>query len=214
PGGTPASRPPASSTTAAPAPAAPPPDLPPVPEAPASGAPGAGTLATRSVPLGENGVAARLTFRGLVLEQRAVGVTATYPAMSVTVTGEAGEAGYAALAHVRLPLWNCLADAAPEDPEAAGCVRAGTEYADLPSPALTVTRQDGTLRITGRFPTYVRPNGSAPVYTGRVYELTVSAAPEERVRNGSAPAEAVLFLGTDRAETVDRRGLNVLRYAG
>jgi hypothetical protein len=34
------------------------------------------------------------------------------------------------------------------------------------------------------------------------------------VRDGAATAEGTVFLGTDRAESVDEPRLNVVRYAG
>ncbi len=196
-----------------PAPAAPPttrpPDLVPVPSDPLPGEPGAGVLAHRSVPLGDGGTAARLALGGLVLERRAVGVTVTYPAVSVTV----GQAG-AALAHVRLPTWNCLGTTAPRDPEAAGCTPAGTEFADLPTPALSVTRDGDALRVAGRFPTYTRPAGTPPVYTGRVYDLSVTVAPAGPLHDGEGRAEGTLFLGTERAESLRDPLLSRVRVAG
>ena len=129
---------------------------------------------------------ARLAFGGLVVERQAVGTTVAYPMVSVTAAGDGGTA----LAHVRLPSWNCLAAEAPEDPEAAGCVRSRTEYADLPSPALTVTRDGEDLRLTGRFPTYTRPIGTAPAYTGRVYALTVTVSPAGPVRDTAKSSTA------------------------
>ncbi|WP_177212962.1 hypothetical protein [Geodermatophilus ruber] len=197
-----------------PAPAPPLPELPGVPAHPLPGESGAGALATRSVPLGEDGVTARLTFGGIVLERHAVGVTVAHPSLSVTTTGEPGDDAHAALAHLRLETWNCLAVEVPADPEGAGCVRSTVEYADLPAPALGVTRDGEEVRITGRFPTYTRPNGTAPVYTGRSYELTASVRPAGPVRDSRADAEATLFLGTDRVGTRDEPGLNVVRYAG
>jgi hypothetical protein len=187
-----------------------PPSLPPVPADPLPGEGGAGVLAARSVPLGEDGVVARLTFGGLVVERQAVGTTVGYPGVSVTTDGDGGTA----LAHLRLPTWNCLAAEPPADPAAAGCVRSRTEYADLPTPALTVTRDGDDLRLTGRFPTYTRPIGTAPAYTGKVYDLAVTVSPAGHVRDGTATAEGTVFLGTDRAESVDEPALNVVRYAG
>ncbi|SDC05479.1 hypothetical protein SAMN05660690_0364 [Geodermatophilus telluris] len=201
----PAPRPPAA--TAAP-PTTAPPDLPPVPADPLPGERGAGALAARSVPLGDDGATARLALGGLVLERRAVGVTVTYPSVSVTVGG--GEA----LAHVLLPTWNCLGDAAPADPEQAGCTRAGVEYADLPTPALEVSRDGDALRLTGRFPTYTRPSGTPPVYTGRVYPLSVTVAPAGPLRDGQARAEGALFLGTDRAGSLPDPSLSRIRVVG
>jgi hypothetical protein len=203
-----APRPPAAPTTTAPLP-----ELPGVPSDPLPGESGAGALASRSIPLGEDGVTATLGFDGVVVEEHAVGVTVAYPTVSVTAAGLPSPDAVA-LAHVRFPTWNCLTDEAPSDPEAAGCVRSRTEFADLPSPALTVTREGDDVRVTGRFPTYTRPIGTAPTYTGRVYELTVTVTPAEEVRDGTAAAEGTLFLGTDRAATVDAPGVNVVRYGG
>jgi hypothetical protein len=213
----------AAARPAAPSPTAPPtagaptgtpvPELLGVPADPLPGETGAGALADRSVPLGEDGVTATLGFGGIVVERHAVGITVAEPVVSVTATGDpAGEDG-AALAHLALPTWNCVADEPPADPEEAGCVRSTTEYADLPSPALHVTRDGDDLRLTGRFPTYTRPIATAPAYTGRVYELTVTVSPAGPVREGGTVAEATLFLGTDRTATT-RDGFNVIRYAG
>lgn len=137
---------------------------------------------------------AQLSFGGVVLEQRAVGVTVTYP--SVTIRADSR----GTVAHLRLPTFNCFADAPPADPLAAGCVRSLVEFADLTTPELGVVRgATGVLRLSGRFPTYVRPNGSPPVYTGRVYTLTVTA------RTHGFPAEGEFRLGN---------GVSELRSAG
>jgi hypothetical protein len=181
------------------------PDLPAVPDQPAPGDPGAGLLAATSVPVGDRGALARLTFEGLVLERRAVGVTAAYPSVSVTA---ADLSGGPALAHVRLPVWNCLTDAAPDDPVAAGCRRLPTEYAELPTPALAISEDSDGLRISGRFPTYVRPSGSPPAWTGRVYPLTVHVQPD------GDDATGTLHLGTDRAASVDDPLLSDFRRGG
>jgi hypothetical protein len=181
-------------------------DLPPVPAAPEPGQPGAGDLADASVGPGRDGGAARLEFGGLVLEQRAVGITATYPAVEVTWNRES------AVAHLRLPTFNCLTDSAPEDPVAAGCLATMTEHADLPSPALTVTGEDGRVALSGRFPTYLRPNGSPPVWTGRVYEFRVDAAPVGgEPAAGWVRAEGEIRLGSGRAAALDRPDVTVLR---
>ncbi len=180
-------------------------DLPPVPAAPEPGQPGAGDLADASVRPGRDGGAARLEFAGLVLEQRAVGVTATYPVLDVSWNGGR------AVAHLRLPTFNCLSATAPEDPVAAACVASVTEYADLPSPALAVTGDDGSVRLSGRFPTYVRPNGSPPVWTGRVYEIGVRAAPVDGgPAEGWVRAEGEIRLGSGQAPTLDGSDVTVL----
>jgi hypothetical protein len=167
----------------------------------------AAALAFESVPLGEDGVAASVTFQGVVLEQRAVGLTVTYPSVSVTSDGRRS------LAHVRLPTFNCLTPEPPADPVAAGCARSLTEYADLTDPQLQVSRDGDRIDLVGLFPTYTRPNGSAPGYTGRAYQLTAAISAE---RDGSAPAAGdraaagVVRIGLDSAPTTPDRGVNVL----
>ena len=170
------------------------PDLTALPYQPEPGDPGAGRLAAASVPIGDDGALARLTFAGLVLERKAVGVTVGYPSVSVTA---AEVPGGPALAHVRLRVWNCLRDDAPNNPVTAGRRRLPVEYAELPTPALTVTEDRDGLRISGRFPTYVRPGGSGTEWTGRVYPLAIHVRPDGDSATGT------LHLGTERAAAVD-----------
>lgn len=154
-------------------------------------------------------VEARLSFGGVVLEPRAVGVTATYP--ELRLTGDADRPR----AHLELPTWNCLAGEAPADPVAAGCVRSMPEFGDLAVPDLDVTRTADGLRISGRFATLVRPNGSSPSETGRTYAVVVTVETGDRPTHGWLPAEGALQLGDDRAETTGSdagAGVNVLRY--
>jgi hypothetical protein len=179
----------------------------PTTSAPASATTGeAAALAFESVPLGEDGVAASVTFSGVVLEQRAVGLTVTYPSVSLSTDGRR------ALAHVRLPTFNCLTAEPPDDPVAAGCARSLTEYADLADPQLQVTRDGDRLELLGLFPTYTRSNGSAPAYTGRAYQLTAVITADGPERNGSAPAAGVVRIGLDSASTTTAPGVNVLQY--
>jgi hypothetical protein len=153
-----------------------------------------------------DGVQARLTFGGLVLEPRTVGVTATYPTVEMSADGDR------ARARVEFPTFNCLSAAAPVDPVAAGCTPSVTEYAELRVPDLVVTTHRDGFHVTGRFATEVRPNGSAPVPTGRVYELRITVTPADGTGpDGWQPADGVLELGSERADTVDGPGLNVLR---
>ncbi|NIH67723.1 hypothetical protein [Modestobacter marinus] len=168
----------------------------------------AGALALRSVPLGTDGVAATAAFGGVVLEERAVGLTVTYPSVSLTTDGRRS------LAHVRLPTWNCLTAEPPADPVAAGCARSITEYADLPDPQLQVTRDGDRIELTGLFPTYTRPNGGPPGYTGRAYQLAASIGPDGPRRNGSTPATGVVRIGLDSASTAPERGVSRLQHPG
>jgi hypothetical protein len=165
----------------------------------------AGALAFRSVPLGEDGVAASVAFQGVVLEQRAVGLTVTYPSVSVTTDGRRS------LAHVRLPTFNCLADQPPADPVAAGCARSLTEYADLTAPALQVTRDGDRVEVTGLFPTYTRPNGAPPGYTGRAYQLTATVTADGPRHDAEVPAAGVVRIGADSAPTTTDPGVNLLQ---
>ncbi|MGY5882744.1 hypothetical protein [Modestobacter lacusdianchii] len=168
----------------------------------------AAALALTSVPLGEDGVAASVSAQGLLLEQRAVGLTVTYPSLSVSTDGRRS------LAHVRLPTFNCLTAEPPADPVAAGCARSLTEYADLASPQLQLTRDGDRVELVGLFPTYTRPNGSAPVYTGRAYQLAATIAPVGPQENGSTPAAGVVRIGLDSAPTTDDAGVNRLQHPG
>jgi hypothetical protein len=173
-----------------------------------AGEPAAASLAFRSVPLGADGAAASVTFGGVLLEQRAVGLTVTYPSLSVSSDGAQ------ALAHVRLPTFNCLTGEPPADPVAAGCSRSLTEYADLASPDLRVSRDGDRLDVVGLFPTYTRSNGAPPAYTGRAYQLTVTVAPDGPVRDGAAAAGGVVRIGLDSAASTPVPGVNVVQFAG
>jgi hypothetical protein len=153
-------------------------------------------------------VSVRLSFGGVVLERHPVGVTVAYPRVQATATGDR------AAAEVELATFNCLSSEAPEDPVAAGCTRSVTEHAELSTPELEVVAAGTELRFSGRFATFRRPNGSPPVATGRVYELTVRAAPRDgRAGVGREPATGLLHLGDDRVGTSDDEP-NTITYGG
>ena len=132
-----------------------------------------------------------------MLEQRAVGITATYPVVEVTWDRRGG------VAHVRLPTYNCLTTEAPEDPVAAGCAATVVEYADLPVPDLAVTGDDGTVLCRGGSrPTSgrtARPPGGPAGSTSSGARRPVDGAPEE----GWVPAEGEIRLGSGQAPTLD-----------
>ena len=135
-----------------------------------------------------------MTFAGLVLEERAVGVTVTYPEVHVTADG----------AELTLPTWNCLTADAPSDPADAGCVRSRTEYAELGVPDLDASRRHGTLRFSGNFATSTRPAGGVPEPTGRVYAVTVEVTPDRALRGGRwTHATGVLELADREVGSVD-----------
>ena len=153
-------------------------------------------------------VSARLTFGGIVHERHAVGVTVAYPQVLVTTTSGR------ATAAVELHTFNCLRAEAPVDPVAAGCTPAVPEYAELSTPELRVVPDRAGLRISGRFATVSRRSGSPPVPTGRVYDLTVTAAPADgRPGEGREPATGLLLIGDDRVGTSDD-GPNEISYGG
>jgi hypothetical protein len=153
-------------------------------------------------------VSAALSFDGVVLERHVVGVTVAYP--RVRVSGTRGRSA----AEVELTTFNCLSDQAPPDPAAAGCTRSVTEYAELSEPELSVRSDRDGLRVSGAFATWRRPNGSPPVATGRVYELTISAAPRDgRGCAGREPATGLLELGEERARVRDD-GTSEISYRG
>jgi hypothetical protein len=143
------------------------------------------------------GVEVRMRFAGVVLEQHAVGITATYPEVEVA-SDDRGR-----VARVTLPTWNCLSGAAPDDPVAAGCAPSRTEHAELRPPALDVTRIGDGLRFAGAFPTSIRPTGGPPEPTGREYDLVlVVTAAGPALGDGSREAVGHLRIGegTARAE--------------
>ena len=181
------------------------PALPPVAESPPPGQTGAGSLAYLSLPSGRGDTAARLAFGGLILERRAVGVTVTYPGLSVTTRGDQ------ALVHLMLPTFNCLTPDPPADPGAAGCTPSVTEYADLPTPALRMSRNGTGLVLQGRAATYLRPNGSPPEYTGRVYDLTVTVTAGRRLGKDRSVADGVVTMGSGTARTDGDPILDVLQ---
>ena len=140
----------------------------------------------------------RMSFAGLVLEQHAVGITAAYP--EVELTGGRG----GPIARLTLPTWNCLSADAPDDPAAAGCVPARTEYAELRPPALEVAREGNGLLFGGRFPTSTRPTGSAPEPTGRTYGVEITVPVDGDACRGRRPvAGGVLTLDGRHAVSVE-----------
>jgi len=151
----------------------------------------AGDLADLDLPTGDDGFTASLTFPGVVLEPRAVGVTVAYPVLTVDSDGAS------TVAHLDLPVWNCLAGSPPADPVAAQCTRSLEEHADLGSPDLVVERGDGGADLSGAFATYTRPNGSAPSYTGRSYPVTATITAQAGRGTGVAGS---LTLGGTRVE--------------
>lgn len=141
---------------------------------------------------------ARLRFAGIVLEERAVGVTVSYPELVL----EAG--GDGPVAFLELLTWNCLAADAPQDPVEAGCAAGRTEYAELRSPALQVAREDDGLRITGAFATATRSTGGDPEPTGRTYDVVVTVQPEgTAIADRWVPASGELELGGRRTALVE-----------
>jgi hypothetical protein len=109
-----------------------------------------------------------LTAAGIALTRVPVGVVAGFPRVVVAVDGDH------AVVHLELATADCLTPAAPARPEDAGCLPTASEFADLGTPALRVDRSAGRLTLSGRFPTYRRPDGAAPMWTGRSRDVTVT----------------------------------------
>ncbi|MGY2084948.1 hypothetical protein [Blastococcus sp. SYSU DS0539] len=178
---------------------------------PPAAAPATTPPRTSGLPPGDDGgtgaVAVDLAFGGLVLEPRAVGITAAYP----EVAGTAGDD--AARMALRLPTWNCLTAEPPPDPVAAGCVATPVEHGTLGPADLRIARDGDRLTLRGRVATATHPAGSAPRPTGRVYDVELTVAPGgEAGPDGVRPAAAWLRLGAGTA-TADE-GRSVLRPAG
>jgi hypothetical protein len=157
---------------------------------------------------GDDGaVVGELSVGGLVLEPRAVGTTAVYPEVRLRAGDDA------ASLELWLPTWNCLTTEPPPDPVAAGCVASLVEHASLGPAELRVDRDGDRLTVRGRATTEIRPAGSAPEPTGRVYELELTVAPGGRpAGDGARPAVGELRLGTGAAPVVP--GRSTLRTEG
>ena len=134
---------------------------------------------------------------GLVLEQRAVGITAAYPEVRLSTDGDP------ARLELRMPTWNCLTAEAPDDPAAAGCARSLVEHAELTSPELVVERAGERIRVHGRVATWVHPAGSAPEPTGRSYDLELTLAPGPDGTGGAPTAVGEIRIGTGTAPLVE-----------
>ncbi|MGY1721908.1 hypothetical protein [Blastococcus sp. SYSU DS0533] len=175
---------------------------------PAPSAPSPGTPSAPATAAAASGVpVADLVVGGLVLEPRAVGVTATYP--EVRLTTDAG----APRLELRLPTYNCLAAEAPADPVAAGCTATPVEHAVVEAADLRVTRDGEGWVVRGEAATVLRPGGSAPEATGRVYPLELTVAPEGTpAADGSWAAGGELRLGSGSAPVL--AGRSRVRPAG
>ncbi len=175
----------------------------PAPEGPAA-APSAAGAAPSS---GDgDGVVARLAFGGVVLEEHAVGITAAYPELELTVDDEGHD-----LARLRLPAVNCLAVAAPPEPGDPACRAARTEYAELAAPGLRVERDGDRLAVSGRFATYRRPPGAPEEPTGRSYEVAVTVVADGEEGEGWRTADGELRWDDQRTGTRDDGTPSVVR---
>ncbi|RZU33014.1 hypothetical protein BKA19_2729 [Blastococcus saxobsidens] len=130
---------------------------------------------------------------GIVLEQRAVGVTATYPEIRLRDDGGSTHL------ELRLPTWNCFTASAPADPAAAGCVRSVVEHAELSTPELVVEREGERLRLHGRAATELRPFGTPPEPSGHAYEFEVTVTPRN---DAGGPVTGEVRIGTNTAPLV------------
>ena len=173
--------------------------------------PAASPSPTTAAPSGGSGdgVAARLAFGGVVLEEHAVGITAAYPELELGVDDEGRD-----VARLRLPAVNCLAVAAPPEPGDPGCRAARTEYAELTAPALRVARDGDRLTLSGRFATSLRPPGAAAEPTGRSYEVVVTVAATGGEDAGWRTAQGELRWDDQRTATREDGQPSVLRAEG
>jgi hypothetical protein len=140
----------------------------------------------------------RMSFAGLVLQQRAVGATVTYPELELTADDDGP------VARLTLPTWNCLAAEVPDDPAAAGCTPSITEYAELRPPALELSEDADGLRLVGDFPATTRPTGGTPEPTGLVYPVEITMTADDEQRPGLRSSASGVFSLEDReAESVE-----------
>jgi hypothetical protein len=156
---------------------------------------------------GQPVLTARASFGTVLLERRRVGVTVTRPGLSVSSDGD--RAG----ARVLLPTYNCLLREPPPDPEAAGCVPAATEYAELSGTDLRLIRDGDRVDLAGLLATYTQPPTGPPAYTGRSYRLGVTLAADGPERAGGTTARGLLRLGGHSTTTTGDPGANVLQLS-
>lgn len=159
-----------------------------------------------ATPSGEDGVAARLAFDGVVLEEHAVGITAAYPELEL-----ATDADGRPVARLRLPAVNCLATAAPPAAGDPACRAARTEYAELTATDLRVDREGDRLEVSGRFPTSWHSPGAPPEKTGRSYQLSVTVEATGDEADGWRSVEGVLRWDDQGAPTRTDGTPSVLR---
>ena len=151
-------------------------------------------------------VGAQLAAAGLVLARVPVGVTAGFPRVSVTTSGDR------ALLHLELPTANCLLPEAPARPEDGGCQATTTEFADLRTPSLRVGRAGGRLTFSGRTPTYLRPDGAPPVWTGHSYDLTVTVELPAPSGDAPQPTAGTVTIAGQTAPTLPDPALTTVTY--
>ncbi|MCF6507192.1 hypothetical protein E9549_07200 [Blastococcus sp. MG754426] len=146
------------------------------------------------------GTVADLVVGGLVLEPRAVGVTAAYPELRL------GTDDGAPRLELRLPTYNCLTAEAPADPVAAGCTATPVEHAVLEGDDVRITRDGAGWVLRGSAATVLHPGGSPPEATGRVYPLELTVTPEgPPTADGTRAARGELRLGTGSAPVLAER---------
>ncbi|MGY2067520.1 hypothetical protein [Blastococcus sp. SYSU DS0619] len=169
-------------------------------DAPAEAAPSADAPTPPAEEVAPGALVADLAVAGLVLEPRAVGITAAYPELRLT-----SEDGATRL-ELRLPTYNCLTAEPPPDPVAAGCVAIPVEHATLGPQQLRVARDGDRLTVRGEAATAVRPAGSTAEPTGRVYDLELTVVPDGgRTADGLRAATGELRLGTGTAPVLPDR---------
>lgn len=185
---------------------APSPALPDQPAQPSPGDPGAGALAGTDLPVGPGDVGAHLAASGLVLARVPAGVTAGFPTVALATHGDR------AVLHLDLATANCLTPTAPARPEDAGCQPVAREFGDLASPALRMTSDGDRLVVTGRVPTYLRPDGAPPVWTGHTRDVTVTVDLPERSGDGPPHAGGSVTIGEGTAPALPGDGRTTVVY--
>ncbi|HVQ94706.1 MAG TPA: hypothetical protein VMU51_26955 [Mycobacteriales bacterium] len=135
----------------------------------------AGQLAAVAPRPGSAGMSFEAWFAGLPLDQDGDRLLIAYPSMSASSDGRS------TVAHAKVAVFWCQRRVGPNY---AGCQRRAVEYGDLTAPAVTLVRQaDGTVTVSGRFPTYTYGTGAdrdpkvRPGWTGRTYLIQVDLEP-------------------------------------
>jgi hypothetical protein len=154
-----------------------------------------GTAAAAMPAATGTGYRLRLWFKGAPAGWSGNRLLVVYPAIDLSSDGTT------TIAHAKFPLFWCAGRAGANSPNYRGCAGRRVEYADLGTPALTVsTGTDGARILTGSFVTYRYGTGvdrdpaRKRTWTGRTWPVRLVVDPPSG-RSGVLAGRATMTLG-------------------